>query len=366
MKRFAAAGMTSGLLAGVSAAILSSCNIIPDATPQSGATISFSFAEPVKAVVTKSTPQSISVPDTNAFTLAVKSIDGSVIWSGPYGSRPSYIEVEAGTYEISVFSQQFSSPAFDSPIYGDSHTVVVSNGENVSVSFLCRQTNCGVKLNFGEKFIEKYPSGSVLLAHDSGSLRYGYNEDRFAYFEPGNISFGVSENGVEQPLFNKVLAAATMLTINLEASSNTSQGTFSIDLDTDTNDITEDIIVGTSYSGEDGSTSATAFSVGAAQSHVGDTVWVWGYIVGGDCSSTTIKFTAPFEKSSNLAIAETKGETNRDNCFTVELSKAAVKSALNLMDNPGNLGLKVWLKGVVTSSYFGLCGIKSVSEFQLE
>ena len=50
--------------------------------------------------------------------------------------------------------------------------------------------------------------------------------------------------------------------------------------------------------------------------------------------------------------------------MSVELSKAAVRSALNLVDNPQNLGRKVFLKGLVTQ-YYGLAGLKNVSDFSL-
>ena len=38
---------------------------------------------------------------------------------------------------------------------------------------------------------------------------------------------------------------------------------------------------------------------------------------------------------------------------------------LNLVDNPGLLGKRVCLRGDIVESYFGLVGIKNVTEFQL-
>ena len=42
-----------------------------------------------------------------------------------------------------------------------------------------------------------------------------------------------------------------------------------------------------------------------------------------------------------------------------------VRDGLNLVDNPGLLGKRVFLKGNIVASYFGLVGIKDVTEYEI-
>jgi hypothetical protein len=49
----------------------------------------------------------------------------------------------------------------------------------------------------------------------------------------------------------------------------------------------------------------------------------------------------------------------------VELKKGAARDALNLVDNPQVLGHTVWLKGDLVESYYGIPGLKNVTEFAL-
>ena len=80
----------------------------------------------------------------------------------------------------------------------------------------------------------------------------------------------------------------------------------------------------------------------------GTDVWVTGYIVGWiDTSSgnltfneETATFTAPATLNSNMLIAASPDEKNFENCIPVQLS-GDVRNALNLKDNPGNLGKQV-------------------------
>ena len=146
MKRFVLMGVLFSI-------IMASCNM--GAFDERQASLSFSFAMPLKTTVTKAG----SLPDTNSFILLVKSNTGETLYNGLYGSRPAEIKVPAGTYEVSVRSIEFEKPAFETPQYGDSKVIVVSNGEKVSVAFLCKQLNSGMRFSFSENFLKKYNSG---------------------------------------------------------------------------------------------------------------------------------------------------------------------------------------------------------------
>lgn len=336
--------------------ILVSCNSVDPSDGESR--IVFNFAEPLKTVATRAG----SPFDTNSFILSVRSLSGGTVYEGAYGARPADLKVKSGTYEVAVVSQAFDAPAFEAPQYGDSQVVVASNGEEVHIAFLCKMMNSGVRITLSDAFKAKYPAGKLVLKQDCGSLDYSYGETRTGYFKNGNVSFYYSKEGIETALFNRTVGSGEQHCLTLNASSDESASGFSISVDTTSFQIVETITVGEEFSGADGGSAAKALSIAAAKERQGDTCWVWGYIVGGDLTSTSVKFSGPFEKSSNLAIAASPTEDAQSNCFSVELSKAAIKSALNLVDNPGNLGKKVFLKGIV-STYFGLPGLKSVSEY---
>ena len=344
------------LTVAVASVTLASCHRADVEQPES--LINLSFAEPLQTVLTRAG----SAMDTDSFILSVRDIDGEAVYEGPYGQRPAELKVKAGTYEISAVSRAFDAPAFEMPQYGDSQIVVASNGEDVEVALLCKMLNSGISVTLTEAFKAKYPAGKLVLRQDEGDLDYAYDETRCGYFKAGNVSFHYSKEGIEKALFNRTAGAGERHELTLNASSEESSSGFTIIVDTAAFRIVETITLGEDFSGADGSSAQKALSVTAAKEHSGDTCWVWGYIVGGDLTSSSVKFAGPFEKSSNIALAASPTECSKANCFSVELSKAAVKSGLNLVDNPDNLGRKVFLKGVV-STYFGLTGLKNVSEY---
>lgn len=107
----------------------------------------------------------------------------------------------------------------------------------------------------------------------------------------------------------------------------------------------------------------TAGSVLAGVS--GSSVWVTGYIVGwveGQVLSSGSHFTVPASTTTNILLAASPDETNVANCVPVQLPTGAVRNALNLQNNPTNLGKQVTLKGSL-ESYFGTSGIKSVTAY---
>ncbi len=335
--------------------ILSGCE-----SDGAGGTISLSFAEPLSAA-----PSTRAFAyDTNAFLLTVSSSTGDTLYHGAYGNRPEELSVRNGTYEITAVSCPFAAPAFDTPQYGDRQIVIVSNGQNVQVGLYCKLMNAGVKFTFADSFRAQYGYGHLLLRGPTGELPYRLQETRTAWFPPGNVNVNFVEGAEETPLFNRVLNAGERHELTLNASSDKASAGFSIRVDTTSTVVRENIIIGPEYPSGDGKTMETAWDVTTAAAHPGDTVWVWGYIVGGDLTASAVKFDPPFEKSSNLAIAASASERDRADCFSVELSRAAIRNSLNLVDHPENLGRKVFLYGII-STYFSLPGLKSVTACQL-
>ena len=101
----------------------------------------------------------------------------------------------------------------------------------------------------------------------------------------------------------------------------------------------------------------------------GSGVWVNGYIVGwveGASIDEGAHFSVPASSASNILISDNPNASSVAECVPVQLvSGSAARSALNLMDNPGNLGKKVSLKGNLTK-YFGVSGVKETTEYKID
>jgi len=100
--------------------------------------------------------------------------------------------------------------------------------------------------------------------------------------------------------------------------------------------------------------------------------WVTGYIVGwADMSSIyyineeTARFETPATAPTNILIAATPDVKEFDQCLGIQLPSGAVRSALNLVDNPGNLGKKLEIKGNICK-YSGIPGMRDASQYKLE
>ena len=100
----------------------------------------------------------------------------------------------------------------------------------------------------------------------------------------------------------------------------------------------------------------------------GASAWVTGYIVGyvNGTTSADATFSAPAQRAGNILIAATAGETDASKCMAVELpSKSAARAALNLMDNPGNLGKQVTVNASLRS-YLGFNGLTALTAYTLQ
>ena len=101
-------------------------------------------------------------------------------------------------------------------------------------------------------------------------------------------------------------------------------------------------------------------------------VWTKGYIVGwADMSSTyyinaeTSRFSVPATLATNILLSDSPTATSYTQCIGVQLPSGAVRSALNLQNNPDNLGKQVMIKGDI-ALYSGVAGIRSASDYKLD
>ncbi|WP_040602520.1 DUF6359 domain-containing protein [Paraprevotella xylaniphila] len=99
--------------------------------------------------------------------------------------------------------------------------------------------------------------------------------------------------------------------------------------------------------------------------------WVKGYIVGYVNGQSINEESAIFGAEgesvsvSNMLIASDVNQKDYTQCVVVQLPQGDVRTALNLKDNPENLGKQVNLLGNL-EAYFGVCGVKEVSDYVLE
>ncbi len=307
------------------------------------------------------------IPDTNDFILTVIDSDGNEMYNGKYGDSPASFSLPPGSYTVSAVSCDFKAPKFSAPQFGDRQVVLVSTGEDCHADLVCRQLNSGVKLNIASDFLTSFPNGTLLLKNADGKLLYGYREKRIAYFNPGSVSLVLSDGGTDETVFTRVLESREILVLNISAPSGESRSLSGIKVAVDTSRLwsSEDFTLGQGSSR--GSDISSAYSVSQARSEPGmEDVWVCGYIVGGDLSSSSASFSPPFKSRTNIVLGARSSVTDRELCLSVQLQKGDIRDALNLVDNPDILGMEVFLKGDIVEAYYGIPGLQNITEYRFK
>ena len=310
-----------------------------------------------------------TVPDTSDFLITVSDSDGGIIYDGSYGASPESIMVDAGSYDIYVRSCDFSKPAFSTPQFGERQCVVVPSGGVCDVKLTCVQMNAGIRLRIDESFLKCCPDAVLFLKSSSGKLMYSFTETRVAYFLPGNVSLMMSEKSVDRILFTRELQPRSVLDIAVSAASDPdspSKESISVAVDTTRNWTSESYVIGEEENDE-GEDMSRALTVSQALSSIGaEEVWVSGYIVGGDLTSSSASFDPPFTSRTNIVLGPRSSTDDRDVCLSVNLPSGPVRDGLNLVDNPSLLGRKVYIKGDIVEAYYGIPGLKNVVGFELQ
>jgi hypothetical protein len=322
------------------------------------------------------TAAAAGVPDTNAFVLSISSSSGEVVYKGRYDGRPDEIMLDQGSYDVKVASREFDAPQFDAPCYSDSATVMIETGKIARLSFLCTMSNGAVRLGFSGDFKERFRDYVAVLEGSGGSVEYPYTESRFLYMIPGDI-FVKMKSTESSDLFlvtRKVLSQREMVTVNLHSSvtsdpppggdvpgsSNLLTG---IQVDTASVWLSEELVVGERRDGSSRELALTADEIAVFEG--AKDVWVSGYVAG-YLTTASLVCEPPFNIATNIAISSITGEKRRDACAGVSLPSGEIRDALNLKENPQMLGCRIWVKGDITGSYYGLPGVNGVTEYVVD
>ena len=313
------------------------------------------------------------LPDINDFLLTIKDSKGVTLYDGTYGDSPAKLTVPAGSYTISIVSGEFTSPAFSHPVYGTEEVVVIKAGESASVNLGCTLLNCGIRLRIASNFLTSFPGGVMYVKQESAKLMYAYREDRIAYFKPGEIAVVLYNEGKEETLFTRTLEARQILTVSISApgEADGSDSSIKVSLDTSKTWLTDSWVIGgdNSGGGPGGESVPDACSVADARGRIGQkNVWVYGYIVGGDLTTSAggDAKTAGITKQTHLAMADRSSITDKTSCIAVELPAGKVRDALNLVSHPDLVGTRVYVKGEIVEKYFGTVGLKGTSDYVMK
>lgn len=323
-----------------------------------------SFAEAAVSV----TRAGQEIPDTSDFILYVTDSEGKVVYEGAYGDSPESMILEAGSYNVKAVSCEFDKPAFSVPQFGDEQCVVIPKDGIANVKLICRQMNAGMRLKIDSGFLTAYPAAALRLKSEDGSLNYSYSERRIAYFRPGNVALIMTQGAVDEVLMTRRLEAQEILTLTISASAgnggDTSSSGISMTVDTLRYWLNESYVIGENNG--KGDSEEKSLTVSQAKASVGEEdVWVSGYVVGGDLTSASASFDAPFSSRTNLLLGSRSSTSDKGACIAVQLPSGSVRDMVNLVDNPDLLGKKVSFRGDIIEPYFGITGLKNVTDCRI-
>ena len=92
----------------------------------------------------------------------------------------------------------------------------------------------------------------------------------------------------------------------------------------------------------------------------GQKYWVKDYIVGVINSNYEYVFSSDTDVNTNLILSSNVDASNESECIPVQLPYGDVRTGLNLVDNPDNLGQEVLLYGTL-EKYFRVAAVKNVT-----
>jgi len=180
-------------------------------------------------------------PDPGTFKLDVLNNQGSAVKSfAAVSEAPDQIELVAGEYSVKAYSQDFSAPAFDTPVYGAEEAVTIIAEKNETTVLNCVQSNAGIKFVWTDEFKAAFSEYSAEVTSAAGNLAFPKTETRTGYFLTGDVTVKITVgSGEKASVFSKTLTVNTRELISIKAQpSDAGSGSLTVTITVNT-DVTE-------------------------------------------------------------------------------------------------------------------------------
>lgn len=183
--------------------------------------------------------------DVATFSLEI-SQDGQVVKKvSPVGAEVEPISLTSGSYSVRAYSQDFTVPAFDTPVYEGSTSATITSGNETAVAITCKQSNAGIQIEFTDTFLTNHTNYFVTVSQIAGALTFS-SEDviagRVGYFLPGTATITVTADGVEYEQ-EIDLESCRLYNVTIDDAAPVVSGDLNVDITVDTNVVTEDVAV---------------------------------------------------------------------------------------------------------------------------
>ena len=183
--------------------------------------------------------------DVATFSLEI-SQDGQVVKKvSPVGAEVEPISLTAGSYSVRAYSQDFTVPAFDTPVYEGSTSATIASGNETAVAITCKQSNAGIQIEFTDTFLTNHTNYFVTVSQIAGALTFS-SEDviagRVGYFLPGTATITVTADGVEYEQ-EIDLESCRLYNVTIDDAAPVVSGDLNVGITVDTNVVTEDVAV---------------------------------------------------------------------------------------------------------------------------
>ncbi|HJB84183.1 MAG TPA: DUF4493 domain-containing protein [Candidatus Alistipes merdigallinarum] len=183
--------------------------------------------------------------DIASYSLEV-SQEGTVVKKvSPIGDNMDPISLKAGSYVVRAYSQDFTAPAFDTPVYEGSVPVTIATGNETAVAITCAQSNAGVQIQFTDTFLANHESYFVTVSQIEGTLTFTVDDvvsGRIGYFLPGEAVITVTADGVEYEE-EVELEACRVYNVSVDDAPPVVSGDLKADITIDTDVLTEEVAV---------------------------------------------------------------------------------------------------------------------------
>lgn len=229
-------------------AVLSGCSNIKDDVSETGT------LEIKCGLNTAVTLKSTAAANPNDFIVKIKDGQDAVVKEfDPVSSAPDQVELMAGTYTVEAYSEEFTAPAFDTPVYGGSVVVDVVPDQNKEAIINCTQTNAGVKFLWTDEFKAAFSTFAAKVKVADKALDFPETETRIGYFPAGDITIDITLGETpNEATYTKTftLNAREVVTIKPVASdAGSGTLTVAITIDTDVTEREEIFVIGTGNNG---------------------------------------------------------------------------------------------------------------------